>query len=184
MGFVRLGLLYTALLAFANAASAEERLAALLDGDMRKLVFHEVPVAVPEMGFADLNGAAHSLAEYRGKWVLLNFWATWCAPCRKEMPMLDALEAEFGGGRFAVVTIATGRNSPEGIRRFFSENGVAQLPMYIDPRQEFGRAMGVFGLPVTVLIDPEGQETARMLGEADWASESAKALIAALLAGE
>lgn len=98
--------------------------------------------------------------------------------------MLDALQAEFGGAAFEVVPVATGRNSPEGIRRFFDEIAVETLPVLLDPRQELAREMGVFGLPVTVILDAEGREIARMVGEADWASENARAIVAALIAAE
>ena len=119
---------------------------------MKKLVFAE-PKAVPDTGFTDPEGGAHQLSDFNGKFVLLNFWATWCAPCRKEMPMLSELQREFGGERFEVVTIATGRNSLPGIRRFFQETGVDNLPLFLDPRQNLARSMGVFGLPATVILD-------------------------------
>ncbi len=96
--------------------------------------------------------------------------------------MLAALQEEFGGEDFAVVTLATGRNSPAGIKKFFDEIGVTDLPRYQDPRQALARDMGVLGLPITVLIDRDGNEIARLLGDAEWNSESARAIIAALLA--
>ena len=95
--------------------------------------------------------------------------------------MLDALQTEFGGDAFAVVPVATGRNSVQGIRRFYEEIGVKNLPVLLDPKQELAREMGVFGLPVTVILDAEGREIARLIGEADWTSDSAKAIVAALL---
>ena len=98
--------------------------------------------------------------------------------------MLDALQTEFGGDAFEVVTVATGRNSVQGIRRFFEEVGVANLPVLLDPKQELAREMGVFGLPITVILDREGREIARLRGEADWESDSAKAIVAALIARE
>ena len=98
--------------------------------------------------------------------------------------MLDALQTEFGGERFEVVTVATGRNSVQGIRRFFEEVEVANLPVLLDPKQELAREMGVFGLPITVILDREGREIARLRGEADWESDSAKAIVAALISQE
>jgi thiol-disulfide isomerase/thioredoxin len=182
---LRSALLYTALVLGANAAAADTAaLEALREGDMQKLVFHAEPVAAGAAAFADADGAEHRLADWQGKVVLLNFWATWCAPCRKEMPMLDALQTEFGGDDFEVVTVATGRNSVQGIRRFFEEVGVANLPVLLDPGQELAREMGVFGLPITVILDREGREIARLRGEADWQSDSAKAIVAALVAAE
>lgn len=177
------GLVYTALLMGANAVWAVgPDILSLRDGDMKKLVVHESPQAVSDAPFnlADDAGTA-TLADYRDKYVLLNFWATWCAPCRKEMPQLNALQQEFGGENFEVLTIATGRNSPVGIIKFFTEAGIDSLPRHQDPKQALAAQMGVFGLPITVLIDPEGREIARLRGDAEWDSDSAKAILKALI---
>lgn len=171
--------LYTALVLGANLASAD--VASLREGDMKKLMLLEAPVAVPEAVLLDAEDAEHSLAEYKGKWVVLNFWATWCAPCRREMPSLERLQAAMP--EVAVVPVATGRNAVEGIRRFFEEAGVTTLPILRDPQSELAHAMGVMGLPVTVILNPEGQEVARLIGDAEWDSESAKAVMAALAKG-
>jgi thiol-disulfide isomerase/thioredoxin len=174
-------LLYMALAAGANAADLSS-VSALRDGDMKKLVFHSEAKPVSDAPFMlENDGGEGRLSDYRGKWVLLNFWATWCAPCRKEMPMLAELQSEFGGDTFEVVTLATGRNSPQGIVKFFAETGIDNLPRHQDPKQSVAREMAVFGLPITVIIDPDGHEVARLRGDADWASDSAKAIIAALL---
>ncbi|MEM6374330.1 MAG: TlpA disulfide reductase family protein [Pseudomonadota bacterium] len=156
--------------------------AALREGDMRKLLFHDTPEAVSDAAFqlADDAGTA-TLEDFRGKYVLLNFWATWCAPCRHEMPMLSELQTLYGGDTFEVVTIATGRNSPGGIVKFFADTGIDNLPRHQDPKQKLAAQMGVFGLPITVILDPDGREIARMRGDADWASDSAKAIIAELI---
>jgi len=178
-----LAFVYTALVTGANpVAAAGADILSLRDGDMKKLIVHETPIATSDAAF-DLedDGGKGSLADYRGKYVLLNFWATWCAPCRKEMPQLEALQKEFGGDMFQVLTIATGRNSPEGITRFFAEAGIDSLPRHQDPKQALASQMGVFGLPITVIMDPEGREVARLRGDADWSSESAKAIIKALV---
>ncbi|GGH35313.1 Thiol-disulfide isomerase or thioredoxin [Cribrihabitans marinus] len=178
-----IALVYTALVSGANAGSPDiAALEALREGNMKKLVFQSEPKPVSDLPFQlqDDGGEGH-LADYRGKYLLLNFWATWCAPCRKEMPQLDELNAEFGGDRFEVLTLATGRNSPAGIAKFFEENGIESLPRHLDPGMKLARDMAVLGLPVTVLIDPEGQEIARMLGDAEWNSASAKAIIGALV---
>ena len=180
-------LVYTALALGANAALAADipTLEALREGDMKKLSFHAEPKPVAEAAFTLEDGGEGVLADYAGKYVLLNFWATWCAPCRKEMPELSALQAEFGGEGFEVVTLATGRNSPAGIVKFFEKAGVDNLPRHQDAQQRVAREMAVLGLPITVLIDPEGREIARMQGDADWHSDSARAIVAALLeAGE
>ncbi|MEM8690245.1 MAG: TlpA disulfide reductase family protein [Pseudomonadota bacterium] len=154
----------------------------LREGSMKKLIFHTAPQAVSNASFelADERGKA-TLEDYQGKYVLLNFWATWCAPCRKEMPMLSELQSQFGGDDFEVLTIATGRNSPAGIRKFLTETNITNLPRHQDPKQQLASQMGVFGLPITVILDPEGREIARMRGDADWASTSAKSIIDALI---
>jgi len=171
--------LYTALILGANAAAAD--VAALRDGDMQKLILHMSPAPVPDAALTDAVEAPRSLAEYHGKWVVLNFWATWCAPCRQEMPSLDRLQVAMP--EIAVVPVATGRNSVAGIERFFAEAGVTNLPLLRDPKSDLSRAMGVFGLPITVILNPEGQEVARLIGDAEWDSDSAKAIMAALVAG-
>ena len=153
-----LAVLYTALALSANSALADVASAeAAREGSMKKLLFAE-PAAVSEIAFTDPEGGEFRLSDFAGKHVLVNFWATWCAPCRKEMPMLSDLQAEFGGDTFEVVTIATGRNSLPGIRKFLEEVGVDNLPIYLDPKSKLGRDMGVLGLPITVILDPEGRE--------------------------
>ena len=181
-----LALVYTALALGANTATAQapeiSEIAALRTGSMKKLNFHAKPVPVSKSKFflEDNTGTA-TLADYRGKYILLNFWATWCAPCRREMPMLAELQAEFGGDRFEVLTLATGRNTPNGIRKFFDEVGITNLPRHTDPKQAVARDMSIFGLPITIILDPRGREIARLRGDAEWNSDSAKAIIAALL---
>ncbi len=176
--------LYTALVLSANAAHADLAAAeAAREGSMKKLLFQGA-FEVSDEAFTDPDGGEFRLSDFRGKHVLVNFWATWCAPCRKEMPMLSELQTEFGGERFEVVTIATGRNSVPGIRKFFEEVGVDNLPLYLDPKSKLGRDMDVLGLPITVILDPEGMEIARMRGDAEWNSESAKAVVRALIGGD
>jgi len=173
-------LIYTAVAAGANAAGLE----ALRAGEMRKLVVHDAPRAVPEASFLDAADGLHPLSGWRGRVVVLNFWATWCAPCRDEMPSLSALEAAMGGPDLAVVPVATGRNSVAAIGRFLDEIGVNNLPVLRDPTMAFAREMAVMGLPVTVILDREGREVARLTGHADWAAPEAQALLAAVVAGE
>ena len=185
--------LYIALSLGANAAwvptvSAEDpasqvaQLEALRDGTLKRLVVHSSPrdVSDAEFHLEDETGMGR-LSDYHGKVVLLNFWATWCAPCRKEMPQIAELQDEFGGDDFEVLTIATGRNTPAGITKFFDENGITNLPRHQDPKQALAREMAVIGLPITVILNREGKEVARLLGDAEWNSESAKAIIAAMI---
>ncbi|GLQ35072.1 thioredoxin [Amylibacter marinus] len=173
--------LYTALLLGANPVLAQqadiEALREIRAGDMRKLVIHDTPRAVIDTPFLDIDDSNITLSEMNGKITLLNFWATWCAPCRAEMPALDALNATLGGENFEVVTVATGRNPLKMIDVFFKKAGVETLPRYRDPRMQFSRASGVLGLPVTLILDEQGREIARMQGEADWNSPDAHRLL-------
>jgi len=161
-----LALLYTALLTGANPGLAGPA----FEGDMRKLALVD-PVALPSAVLLDEAEAERSLDDYRGRWVVLNFWATWCAPCRAEMPSLARLQTAMPD--LAVVTVATGRNSVTGIRKFFDETGITNLPMLRDPKSELARSMGVLGLPVTVIVDPQGREVARLIGDAEWDTDHA-----------
>ncbi|MBS0123532.1 TlpA family protein disulfide reductase [Thetidibacter halocola] len=177
-----LALIYTAAMALANPAVADVDAAkAALDGDMRKLVFHAEPKPAGTADFMTFDEQPLNLSDWQGKWVLVNFWATWCAPCRKEMPMLAELQTELGGDAFEVVTIATSRNPPPAMAAFFEEIGVTNLPLHRDPGSKLAREMAVLGLPVTVILNPEGQEVGRLTGDADWASDSAKAALRALI---
>lgn len=182
MRLFRLSVLYMALALSANVASADiEAATALREGDMKKLVFHPEAMTSSEATFIHEDGGEGQLSDYRGKYVLLNFWATWCAPCRHEMPMLSELQRELGGDNFEVVTLATGRNMPPAMAKFLDEIGVDNLPQHRDPKQLLAREMKVFGLPTTMILDPDGNEIARLRGDADWSSDSAKAVLKALI---
>lgn len=184
MGIIRSSVLYMALALSANTAFADiETANSLREGDMKKLVFHSEARDVSDAAFVMGDGEG-SLQDFAGKHILLNFWATWCAPCRKEMPMLSELQTELGGDDFEVVTIATGRNLPPAIDKFFKDIGVENLSKHRDPKMDVARDMSVFGLPVTVIIDPDGKEIGRLQGDADWSSDSAKAVLRALIDGE
>ena len=176
--------LYSALLLGVNAAHAGAvDWQAARDAGLVKLAPLEAPVAVPaDTAFTDADGGEHRFADWQGKVLLVNFWATWCAPCREEMPSLDALEAELGGEDFAVLTIAAGRNPVPAIHKFFDEQQIANLPVLRDERQVLARSMGVMGLPVTVLIDRDGMEIARVIGEMEWDAPAVKAVIGQMIA--
>jgi thiol-disulfide isomerase/thioredoxin len=178
-----LAALYTALCLGSSPVLADVDAAlAARSGDMKKLIFHSAPKSTSTAAFhLEDDGGKATLADYKGKVVLLNFWATWCAPCRKEMPQLSELQTELGGPDFEVLTIATGRNSPAGIKKFFKEINITNLPRHQDPKQALASQMGIFGLPITVILDRDGKELARLRGDADWSSDSAKAIIRALL---
>ncbi len=174
--------MYTALLLGANLAHANmSEIAAMRSGDMGKLNFHTVPKATSEQSYIKEDGSEGTLADNQGKIVLLNFWATWCAPCRKEMPMLAELQTELGGETFEVLTLATGHNPPPAMKKFFKDSNITNLPLHRDPKQKIARDMGVLGLPITVILNTEGKEIARVRGDADWSSDTAKAILSALI---
>lgn len=174
-----LAVLYTGLALGANPAAAED-LSALLTGDMAKLTLAD-PVVLPEVALLSMTDEEASLAAYSGQWVVLNFWATWCAPCRAEMPSLDRLQAAMP--ELAVLPVATGRNPPEAIARFWEEAAITHLVTLRDPKSLLARQIGVAGLPVTLILNPEGQEVGRLIGDAAWDAEEAQALLKALMAG-
>lgn len=182
MKLFRLTVLYMALALGANSAFADmSDIAALREGDMKKLNLHTAPKSVSNAAFIHEDGSEATLADLRGKVVLLNFWAIWCAPCKVEMPMLSQLQTDLGGDAFEVVTLATSRNAPPAMAKFFKERGIENLPLHRDPKSAVAREMGVFGLPVTVILNPEGEEIGRLTGEADWSSDNAKAILQALI---
>ena len=134
------------------------------------------PAPAPDTGFDGVEGPG-ALADYAGRVAVVNWWATWCAPCREEMPSLQALaRAE---PEVAVVTLAFGRNHPAAMERFWAETGVTTLPLHRDPG-DLARAVGVRGLPHTIVLDPEGRIVAELVGITDWAAPSMRAVLAAL----
>ena len=146
-------------------------------GEVANFTPKPVPTALPEVRFRDRQGRETSLADFRGKLVLLNLWATWCAPCREEMPELDELQAELGGERFEVVALSVDSSGPEAVAAFLEKVGAKSLALYHDPSAKANFTLGAFGLPTTILISPDGEELGRMAGPAPWASEDAKGLI-------
>ena len=187
MRFAAVGALLYGLAALgANAAeglSAEDRAAldALRQGEMAKLVLHDEARPPIQEPFRDGAGAELRFANFAGKVVLLNLWATWCAPCRAEMPSIDRLAAEMAGDDLAVVALSTDRFGAERIQSFFDEIGVETLAIYQDKRSEVARAVGALGLPVTLILDREGREVARLTGDAEWDSPEARAFLSRLI---
>lgn len=140
-----------------------------------------MPGAPLALDFVDGDGAARSLGEWRGRVVLINLWATWCAPCIEEMPSLDRIAARLGGPGFDVVAIAVDRQGATVVRPFMEKLGLARLQLYLDPTNGVVRALGAPGLPVSVVLDREGRELGRVLGAAEWDSPAFERLLRAAI---
>ncbi|MBX9811181.1 MAG: TlpA family protein disulfide reductase [Burkholderiales bacterium] len=154
--------------------TAPARDAASASGNKMGFAFniYPQPRALPNVRFADGNGRAMTLQDFRGKFVLLNIWATWCPPCRKEMPTLDRLQAKLGGPDFEVVALSIdqGQQSLYLVQEFYLQSGVKSLGIYMDSSGDASRYLEVTGLPTTLLIDREGREIGRKIGPAEWDS--------------
>lgn len=137
---------------------------------------------VPEVTFMDRDGNERSLQDFQGRVVVLNLWATWCAPCRKEMPSLDRLQAKLGGDDLEVIALAVDRGDISKIESFYEELGVSNLAVYHDPTAKAGRILRAPGLPTTLVIDRQGNEIGRVLGDAEWDGDNAIALLSAAIA--
>ena len=146
-------------------------------GNQLELSVFDQPHALPEVRFQDDQGRDLTLGDFRGRVVVLNVWATWCVPCRKEMPTLDRLQARLGGKDFLVVALSIDRKGVEAVRGFYQEVGVENLAIYVDPSGRGSRGLGLPGLPTTLLIDQEGREVARKMGEAKWDSPEMVSLV-------
>ena len=151
-------------------------------GEMAMFVFRK-PTPLPEFTFNDATGAARTLADWRGKVVLMNIWATWCAPCRKEMPDLEQLQKTLGGADFEVVAISLDRGSAEGPRKFLQETAPG-LKLFHEPTARLANQLKVIGMPATLLIDGQGREVGRLVGPAKWHSEDALRLVRAAIGAE
>jgi thiol-disulfide isomerase/thioredoxin len=161
------------------------KLAPLARGEVAAVSIAKSPLKVPELAFQDATGKPLTLANWRGRTVLLNLWATWCVPCRKEMPALDALQTRLGGPDFEVVTLNIDTRDAGKPKAWLQEVGITKLAYYADPSAKvfqdlkaIGRA---FGMPTTILLDPAGCEIGTIAGPAEWASDDAVKLIQAAL---
>jgi thiol-disulfide isomerase/thioredoxin len=169
------------------AVATVRRIAPLARGEVAAVAVAEQPRPVPDLTFLDGSGNRKTLGEWRGRMVLLNLWATWCVPCRKEMPALDGLQARLGGPRFQVVAINIDTRDPEKPKAWLREAGVDRLAYYADPSakvfQDLKAVGWAFGMPTTLLIDPQGCEVGVLAGPAEWTSEDALKLVRAMIAG-
>lgn len=165
--------------------TAEGRAAveAVRAGAMEKLVLHPEPYPALDGSFYTPDENSHSFARYEGRLVVVNFWATWCPPCRHEMPGLEALAAAYADDpRVAILTVAHQRDRTDRIEAFLDEMGAEHLTRYQDRHGEIGRQAGILGLPVTIFLGPDGREIGRVTGDAVWDGPEARAVIEALIA--
>ena len=167
------------------AVTLAQKVAPFAQGEVAAVNVAKAPLKIPALSFHDAGGKPVSLEQFRGRTVLLNLWATWCVPCRKEMPALDALEQKMGGTDFQVVAVNIDTRDPEKPKAFLNEIGVKKLAYFADGNaktfqdlKSIGRA---FGMPTTLLIDPAGCEIGTIAGPAEWAGEDAVKLIKAAL---
>lgn len=164
-----------------------KKVAPFARGEVAAVNIAKAPLKVPNLAFQDASGAAKTLDDFRGKTLLVNLWATWCVPCRKEMPTLDALEQKKGGADFQVVAVNIDTRDPDKPKAFLKDIGVSKLAYYADPDakafQELKAVGRAFGMPTTMLVDPSGCEIGIIAGPAEWASDDALKLIDAAVAG-
>src|SRR3954452_7966851 len=155
----------------------------LLTGSLSRFTLAKEPKPLPELAFTDAEDKPLKLGDYKGKTVLVNFWATWCAPCVKEMPSLDRLQAEMGKDRFVILPLSLdGPSKPQGAP-FYADKKLANLGIYFDKGKKVMGALYISVLPTSILVDPEGREIGRLEGEADWDKPEALALMKAATPG-
>ncbi len=153
-------------------------------GQVTGFVFKTPAAALEPVAFKDGAGKDRSLADWKGRVVLLNLWATWCAPCRKEMPGLARLQAEMGSKEFEVLALAVDRGGAEKAQAFLDQVKASSLKLYIDETARTTAALRVVGMPTTILLDRQGREVGRLTGPAEWDTPEAKRLIKAVIEGK
>lgn len=167
------------------AVALSQKLAPLAQGEVAALTMATTPLKLPDLTFEDAGGKPKKLSDWHGRTVLVNLWATWCVPCRKEMPALDRLQGKLGGPDFQVVAVNIDTRDPEKPRNFLKDENLTRLSFFSDEKaavfqdlKNIGRALG---MPTSVLVDGQGCEIATIAGPADWASDDAVKLISAAI---
>jgi len=167
------------------AVETASRIAPLARGEVAALAVARTPFLLPDLAFKDGAGREHTLNDWRGRTILLNLWATWCVPCRKEMPALDTLQADLGGAKFDVVAVNIDTRDPQKPLNFLKDIGVTHLAYYSDQSakvfQDLKVAGKAFGMPTTLLVDRSGCEIGEMAGPAEWASADGLKLVNAIV---
>lgn len=165
------------------SSGTKSGLGAYSKGHMTAFVAKAKPADLPPVEFVATDGSPKSIAEWKGKVVLLNLWATWCGPCREEMPALDRLKASLAGDDFDVVALSIDRTGLEKPKKFLQEIGVRNLELYNNSSGKLAQSLKAFGMPTTLLLDRQGRELGRLVGPAEWDSDDAVALIKAAIEG-
>ena len=171
--------------ACSRAQDLARRLAPLARGEVAAFAVADPSRRLPDLAFRDATGAERHISDWRGRTVLLNLWATWCVPCRKEMPALEALESKLGGPGFEVVAVNIDTRDGDKPRAWLKEVGIDRLAYYADPTAKVFQDLKIMGraagMPTTLLVDPAGCEIGTVAGPAEWASEDAMKLVTAAL---
>src|SRR6476661_9455077 len=166
-----------------KAVELARKTAPLAHGEVAALTMATSPLRLPDLAFEDADGKPRKLSEWRGKTVLVNLWATWCVPCRKEMPALDSLQTKLGGKDFEVVAINIDTRDPEKPKNFMKEANLARLAYFTDTKakvfQDLKNIGKALGMPTSILVDGQGCEIGTIAGPAEWASDDAIKLIKA-----
>ena len=185
MSMLKLGpLILIVNLFFSISALAESKYAEktkdIVRGELRKFIFSESTEVLPNPLILDANGNIVEIG-YKEDILIINFWATWCAPCKKEMPSLNSLAQKMKHEDIRIITIASGRNSKEAIDAFFDDNNLINLKKYRDPRGRIAVKYGVTALPTTVVINSKGIEIGRIIGDIDWDTTDVRSFFKKLL---
>lgn len=151
----------------------------LITGAVRRFAITKPPKSLPEIAFTNADNKPLTLADYKGKVVLVNFWATWCAPCVSEMPSLDQLQKKMGKDKFVVLPLSLDGPTRAKVAPFYQDKKLAELGIYFDKGHKAMQALGVTVLPTSILVDASGRELGRIEGEADWSTPEALALMKA-----
>ena len=176
-GLVLIVLLAVCLVWFGTVAEARDSKPPLEGPFDGNFILFDPPVPAPRQGFTDLAGAPASLDGFKGQVLLVNFWATWCAPCIREMPELDELHAELNSEGLTVLALSTDRAGARVVAPFVEDLGLPHLPIFLDPKGEVAEAFNVHSLPATFLIDREGRVVGGMTGIAPWSGPEAQKLV-------
>jgi len=148
-----------------------------ITGSMENFSRIDPSLPTPDDGFADVGGRSLSLADFRGKYVLLNVWATWCGPCVAEMPSLDRLQADLGGANFTVLPVSVDRGGAIAVTDFYDKHRIRHLGVFVDPSNQIAMSLSIQGLPTSFLIGPDGRAVGALTGATDWDTPEALALI-------